>query len=270
MALRRLLTFQGKDASGASRRGHVACGIGAMLLHGALAWALPAAPERAVPASECLVWLEAQGEQATLAASAGADAQSQGSVPASRPRGTKRARQPSQQPQVRTAPARADVAPEAASVPSEAHDALQVRALEASLAARAGDHERTETASDASASGAAGELRVDPSEATGAAHAAWSAARGPGLVAIGSPCSSFFPADADDDQGEVQIDVSVDAEGHTRASNVLIEAPRGQGFGNAARACVRRLHFAPARAAGGAPVAGHATLKLRFKRHSMS
>ncbi|HEX6242349.1 MAG TPA: hypothetical protein VFZ61_15665, partial [Polyangiales bacterium] len=95
-----------------------------------------------------------------------------------------------------------------------------------------------------------------------------SAGRGPALLALDNPCGTFFPAGARADLGEVQIDVEVDATGHAHASSVLLELPLGQGFANAAHACARQLHFTPALGQNGAPTAGHAKLKLRFKRRT--
>lgn len=93
-------------------------------------------------------------------------------------------------------------------------------------------------------------------------------AHGPGLLAYGNPCAGFFPSDARADHGEVQLSVDVDTEGHPRASTVVIERPRGEGFGSAARACAQRLHFVPAVDQAGAPMRSHTKLRLRFDRRS--
>jgi TonB family protein len=109
---------------------------------------------------------------------------------------------------------------------------------------------------------------VDAVPGTNGLGASGGAAHGPGLLAFDSPCAGYFPARANADHGEVQLSIDVDARGQTRASTVLIEQPRNQGFGIAARACARQLHFAPAITDSGAAVPGHAKLKLRFDRRS--
>ncbi len=112
--------------------------------------------------------------------------------------------------------------------------------------------------------GAIGEGRSalrDAARAGGLVH-------GPVLRAARGGCTGYFPADARSGHGEVEIDVNVDAGGHARASSVLNEQPFGQGFGSAARGCVRTLEFAPAVDRSGAAVAGHAKLRLRFDRPS--
>jgi hypothetical protein len=111
---------------------------------------------------------------------------------------------------------------------------------------------------------------VDAVPGTNGSGAAGGAAHGPGLLAFDSPCAGYFPAHANADHGEVQLSVDVDARGQARASTVLIEQPLHQGFGSAARACARQLHFAPAITDSGAAVPGHAKLKLRFDRRSAS
>jgi hypothetical protein len=92
------------------------------------------------------------------------------------------------------------------------------------------------------------------------------AVRRPGLLAQRNPCSGYFPVRANADHGQVQLSVHVDAAGHARADRLLLESPRGQGFGQAARACASALHFAPAVDAHGMPVKGVAKLELRFDR----
>ena len=90
-------------------------------------------------------------------------------------------------------------------------------------------------------------------------------AHGPGLIADGAPCKGYFPAQARADEGEVRIEVTVDESGHARATTVLAEIPRDNGFGVAASACANHLHFDPAMDHGGARVAGRAKLLLRFR-----
>jgi hypothetical protein len=88
----------------------------------------------------------------------------------------------------------------------------------------------------------------------------------PALLASRNPCIGYFPAGAQVDHGSVQIQVRVDETGHARASEIVVEAPLGQDFGRAARACASALRFAPARDALGAAIAADAKLELHFHR----
>jgi TonB family protein len=88
----------------------------------------------------------------------------------------------------------------------------------------------------------------------------------PGLMAFGDPCRGFYPSVADVDHGEVRVVVRVDRDGSTRGSEVVAEAPAHQGFGPAARACVSRLRFRPARDSEGGAIPGQAVLALSFDR----
>lgn len=92
------------------------------------------------------------------------------------------------------------------------------------------------------------------------------AVRAPRLLARGDPCAGYFPIGAVAKRGQVQLDVTVDAQGHPRGAQVLAEMPGRQGFGPAARACARRLHFAPAHDDRGHAVSWHATIRVRFAR----
>ncbi|HEY6880352.1 MAG TPA: hypothetical protein VI299_20150 [Polyangiales bacterium] len=88
----------------------------------------------------------------------------------------------------------------------------------------------------------------------------------PALLPTRDPCSGYFPAGAQVAHGRVQIQVHVDASGRARASEVMMEAPLGQEFGRAARACAAALRFAPARDVSGVAVAAEAKLELHFHR----
>ncbi|HEX5658434.1 MAG TPA: hypothetical protein VFX59_14630 [Polyangiales bacterium] len=88
----------------------------------------------------------------------------------------------------------------------------------------------------------------------------------PALIASRNPCLGFFPAGAQADHGKVQVQVHVDETGHASASAIVVEAPLGQDFGRAARACAAALRFAPARDSHGLAVAGDAKLELHFHR----
>jgi outer membrane biosynthesis protein TonB len=88
----------------------------------------------------------------------------------------------------------------------------------------------------------------------------------PNLLSRGEPCRGFYPAAADADHGEVRVVVDVESDGLAHGSTVLAEVPSRQGFATAARACVARLRFRPARDAAGGAVPGRAVLALRFDR----
>jgi TonB family protein len=87
----------------------------------------------------------------------------------------------------------------------------------------------------------------------------------PRLIARGDPCRGYFPTKSRAHRGEVMVDVDVDDHGRPREVHVLVEQPTAEGFGDAAMACARRLQFTPAADGHGAPVAGHAKLRLRFR-----
>ncbi len=127
--------------------------------------------------------------------------------------------------------------------------------------------ERTGGAQQGPAAGeaAAGAATAGTQGGSGRGHGS-GRAHGPGLIAHGAPCKGYFPAQARADEGEVRIEVIVDPLGHTRATTVLTEVPKGHGFGLAASACASHLHFDPAVDDGGARVAGRAKLLLRFQR----
>ena len=86
------------------------------------------------------------------------------------------------------------------------------------------------------------------------------------MLATRDPCAGYFPGAAAAKRGQVQLAIDVDAEGHARAREILLESPRGQGFEGAAKACALQLHFAPALDAYGHPVSGRARIALRFEK----
>lgn len=92
------------------------------------------------------------------------------------------------------------------------------------------------------------------------------AAHPPGLMALGDPCRGFYPSNANADHGEVRVVVRVGLDGNAAESHVVTEAPVQQGFASAARACVARLRFRPARDVRGNAVPGQAVLALSFDR----
>ena len=66
-------------------------------------------------------------------------------------------------------------------------------------------------------------------------------------------------------EGKNELDASI-MDGATRNARVTNESPAGQGFGQAARACTRRLRFRPARSAEGREISSLTQLHLSFDR----
>ena len=89
-----------------------------------------------------------------------------------------------------------------------------------------------------------------------------------GFAGSPSACQGFFPAEADDDAGSVQLLVMVSASGEVSTASVMSENPKGQGFGRAARSCVlgKKL-YSPALDAGGNAVGTQTTLNIAFTRN---
>ena len=246
---------------------------GTLLLHGAAAWALPArAPQiDPIPLTFSLIEppaLEAAapgpgaGLLGTQASSPGAawpsKAEAQTKASRVRKRGLADTRAGSVGESLHASSPRELSPQQEAPTPCAASQAGEVGAMPGA-----------DSAGTSTALGAAAGSSAATGSAPGEAGASTSGTgRAPALLAAGDLCAPFFPDRAEADRGEVQIEVEVDAGGHAHASAVLIEAPLNQGFASAARECARRLRFAPAMSESGAPVIGHAKLKLRFKRRT--
>jgi periplasmic protein TonB len=80
------------------------------------------------------------------------------------------------------------------------------------------------------------------------------------------PCRGFFPPTARVDRGEVALKLRVERDGSVRSLTVEREEPLGQGFGFAARDCLRSKRFSPALNRAGQPVAVMAPISVRFSR----
>ena len=80
------------------------------------------------------------------------------------------------------------------------------------------------------------------------------------------PCRGFFPRSALDDTAQVGVMVVVAKSGSVGQATVVLESPRGQGFGNAARACMLSKRFTPARDRSGNPAATAVRVNVRFRR----
>jgi protein TonB len=89
---------------------------------------------------------------------------------------------------------------------------------------------------------------------------------GPRLVSKRGVCRGLFPHRALHESGSVTITVEVTPEGSPLSPHVTAEAPRDEGFAQAARDCVPRLHFEPATDAAGRPIASASKVRLSFVR----
>lgn len=127
------------------------------------------------------------------------------------------------------------------------HDGLEGRAGESGRAGARGGRQ-----SDAGARGRA--ARSDVAHLLGAAN----------------PCGDLFPYAARSDSGSVAVAIDVASSGQALGSYIVEEAPRDQGFALAARHCVRRLRFSPARDTSGQSVASRSLVRLRFDRARVS
>jgi TonB family protein len=79
-------------------------------------------------------------------------------------------------------------------------------------------------------------------------------------------CRGHFPAGSRVDQGVVTLRVVVQASGAAARVSVEREAPADQGFGQAARQCLRAARFTPALDADGSPTTAAARVTIRFSR----
>lgn len=248
---------------------YVGAGAGTLVLHGAIALVLPSrSTTHEAVASPTLMWMDAT----SLYTSGGDAIATQGHLATPGDEVPHRPRTPRK--------ARAREAKAASPKPEASEQNVAAAAQEANAASTAAAGNDAESrpslvdtppfaAHGASGDGgqdgaASGAGRGPQSHGTGAS----SLAHGPGLLVTGRPCAGFFPRRARANHGEVQLSVDVDAEGHAHPSAILLEEPRGQGFGPAARDCAEHLRFRPAVDEHGRPVPGQAKLKLSFDRAS--
>lgn len=87
------------------------------------------------------------------------------------------------------------------------------------------------------------------------------------LIAQTAACDGLFPHTAASDGGVVTLSMQVTPHGRAHASRIVDEQPRGEGFGAAARRCLERIRFQPARSAQGLAIESTSVLRLRFARH---
>ncbi|HET7542796.1 MAG TPA: hypothetical protein VFK05_23150 [Polyangiaceae bacterium] len=82
----------------------------------------------------------------------------------------------------------------------------------------------------------------------------------------GDPCHGFFPRSAQDDVGTVAVMVTIAKSGRVLSTQLVSEAPAGQGFGAAARTCLASQTFVPALDRTGNAAATAIRVNLRFSR----
>jgi hypothetical protein len=80
------------------------------------------------------------------------------------------------------------------------------------------------------------------------------------------PCRGFFPRHAVADVGHAALVVVIDPAGRVASTSVAEESPLGDGFGEAARTCLRTKVFTPALGRDGQPTRATATVRIRFSR----
>jgi hypothetical protein len=85
-------------------------------------------------------------------------------------------------------------------------------------------------------------------------------------LGVGDPCRGFFPAAASADAAAAVLRVVVEPNGKVRAVTLVSETPSGQGFGAAARECLRGQRFSNPRDHDGKAVATATTVRVRFER----
>jgi protein TonB len=89
--------------------------------------------------------------------------------------------------------------------------------------------------------------------------------RQPSLGAY-DPCRGFFPQGAQTNRGEVSVIATVRDQGSVVRTEIESEAPLGQGFGAAARACLTKQRFEPALDDAGKPTAARTRVRITFAR----
>jgi protein TonB len=80
------------------------------------------------------------------------------------------------------------------------------------------------------------------------------------------PCKGYYPSEALVDSAAAVVRVIVESDGRTRTVQLVSETPAGQGFGNAARNCLRTQRWSPARDHDGKAVPTATTFRVRFHR----
>jgi hypothetical protein len=237
----------------------------ALALHGGLGWLLVS--QEAVEAvtrepRPVVLWLDAPA----AGESAGAPADSEREAPTARAslahRSAPAVRRSATQPPAQRKPV--NTAPSASQgVALSPSPSFAGAGVEPSTGAERGDLPGA-GATGGNGAGAGAARAVDAGQQQASA-ARGSAAR---LLGAGNPCADLFPYAARSDSGSVAVALDVASSGRADESYIVEETPRGQGFAMAARHCVGRLRFSPARDATGQAVASRSVVRLRFERRS--
>lgn len=80
------------------------------------------------------------------------------------------------------------------------------------------------------------------------------------------PCRGFFPQNASNDTAQASVLVTIGKNGGVSSARVVAENPAGQGFGQAARACMMTKRFVPGLDRSGDPAATALRVNVRFSR----
>jgi len=83
---------------------------------------------------------------------------------------------------------------------------------------------------------------------------------------LGDGCRGYFPERARQDQGSVTLLATLRADGKVARLQLEAESPTGEGFGDAAKACLTRGQFTPALDDAGHPTAARTRVVVRFAR----
>lgn len=86
------------------------------------------------------------------------------------------------------------------------------------------------------------------------------------VLATADPCRGYFPKSARSDRGEVSAIATVRDHGAVARTEIEREAPLGQGFGAAARACLAQQRFEPALDDAGKRTAARIRVRIAFTR----
>jgi hypothetical protein len=79
-------------------------------------------------------------------------------------------------------------------------------------------------------------------------------------------CRGFFPTEAGVDAAKVDLVVVVQAEGRVTRATIARESPPGEGFAQAARACLLSKRFTPGVDRAGRTVTASAAVRVSFSR----